>query len=295
MMPGGTTGGTTSPTMPRGTTGQTAPGSAGRGTSGSTMPGGTTSPTMPGGAAGGTTGPTMPDRGTNSQTMPRRGTTDQNMPSRGTTNQTMPGRGMMDHEDMMNREGMMDREMMDHDMQDMCGNMMDLMNQFRQLWVEHSIWTAFTIFTMVNSLPEADVYTQRLLRNPEDFAAALAPFYGDAAAQKFGQLLSDHLTIAAEIVNAALAGDNNAMTDADRRWHENADEITGLLASLNPFWNKEDWSAMMNEHLDNVSGYAENLLNQDYEGGVKAFDQMLNQVLEMGDMMAEGIAMQFPG
>jgi hypothetical protein len=189
----------------------------------------------------------------------------------------------------------MNREMMDHDMQDMCGSMMDLISEFRLLWTEHTAWTAFTILSLVQNLPEAEVYTQRLLRNPTDFAAALEPFYGEDAAKEFDQLLSEHLTIAAEIVKAALAGDNNAMTDADRRWHENANEIANLLASLNPYWNEEDWMAMMNEHLGNVSAFADTLMSEDYAANVRAFDQMLAQVLEMGDMMAEGIAMQFPG
>ncbi len=294
-------------TMPgRGTTEQTMPGS---GTTEPTMPSrGTTEPTMP---SRGTTEPTMPSRGTTESTMPGRGTTEPTMPGRGTTEPTMPGPGTsrptmpgsdrMDQnrmDDRMDDDGMddrMNREMMDHDMQDMCGYMMDLVEEFRQLWVEHTAWTAFTILSMVQSLPQAEVYTQRLLRNPVDFAEALEPFYGEEAAQKFGQLLSQHLTLAAEIVSAAIAGDNNAMTDADRRWHENADEIAATLASINPYWNQEDWMAMLYEHLDNVSMYADTLMSGDYAANVNAFDQMLDQVLDMGDMMADGIAMQFPG
>ena len=260
-----------------------------------TMPSrGTTEPTMPG---RGTTESTMPGRGTTKPTMPGRGTTDSTMPGTGTTRSTMPGSDRMD-QNRMDDDGMddrMNREMMDHDMQDMCGYMMDLVEEFRQLWVEHTAWTAFTILSMVQSLPQAEVYTQRLLRNPVDFAEALEPFYGEEAAQQFSQLLSQHLTLAAEIVRAAIAGDNNAMTDADRRWHENADEIAATLASLNPFWNQEDWMAMLYEHLDNVSMYADTLMSGDYVANVNAFDQMLAQALDMGDMMADGIAMQFPG
>ena len=252
---------------------------------GTTMPATPGMPTMPG------TGATMPAT-PGMPTMPGRGTAGSTMPSRGMNDRTMPGSGMNDQNRMYYDR--MNREMMDHDMQDLCGNMMDLIIQFRQLWMEHSVWTAFTILSLVQNLPEAEVYTQRLLRNPTDFAAALEPFYGEEAAQRFGQLLSEHLKIAAEIVKTALAGDNNAMTDADRRWHENANEIAMLLASLNSMWSEEDWMAMMYEHLDNVSAFAETLIAGDYQGSVNAYDQMLAQVLEMGDMMAEGIAMQFP-
>ena len=239
--------------------------------------------------------------------MTGRDTTGRDMTGRDMMGRDMMGRNMMER-DMMGRD-MMDRNMMErdrmdrdrmerdaaeHDMQDMCYDRIELLNQFRQLWVEHTQWTAFTILSMVLDLPMTDVYTKRLLRNPTDFANALAPFYGEAAAKEFEQLLAKHLTIAAEIVTAAKSGDNNAMTDADKRWHENAEQIAALLASLNPFWNEDDWNAMLNEHLENVSNYAETLLLKDYEGNVGAFDRMEAQVLEMGDMMAEGISMQFP-
>jgi hypothetical protein len=194
--------------------------------------------------------------------------------------------GGMNDRDGMNEDGM------DHEVD---GNMMDLVNYFRLLWEQHVEWTRMTVMAMIHQLPETQLILQRLLRNASDFANALAAFYGDEAAEEFEKLFTEHITIAGELVQAAMAGDNNAVTDADRRWHENADQIAALLASLNPYWNEDDWSAMMYEHLELLSSNIESMLAQNYEESITGYDEIEMQALEMADMMAEGIAMQFPG
>ena len=170
----------------------------------------------------------------------------------------------------------------------------DLEEQFRILWEQHVAWTRMAIMGIIHDLPETELMLQRLLRNPEDFADALRPFYGDEVANEFANLLTEHLTIAAELVNAAKAKDNNAMADADQRWHENADQIAELLASINPEWSSEDWSAMLREHLDLLGANVADMLAGNYEESILGFDDIEAQALEMADMMADGIAMQFP-
>jgi hypothetical protein len=202
--------------------------------------------------------------------------------------------GMMD-DDMMD-DDMMDDDMMDNDMMDdMSGNMTELMNYFRLLWEQHVEWTRMAVMGIINQLPEAELILQRLLRNATDFANALAPFYGEEAAREFGRLFTEHITIAGELVQAAVAGDSNAVTDADRRWRENADQIAAFLASINPYWREDDWSAMLYEHLDLLGSNVENMIaNKDAES-ISGYDEIEMQALEMADMMAEGIMMQFPG
>ncbi len=183
----------------------------------------------------------------------------------------------------------------DYDMDEgMSGDVMDLVDYFRLLWEQHVEWTRMTVMALVHQLPEADLITQRLLRNPRDFANAFALFYGEDAAQQLEELLTAHLTIAAELVQAAIAGNNNAVTDADRRWRDNADQIAAFLASVNPNWSEEDWSAMLQEHLDLLSENAAQMISGDYQESIDGYDEIELQALEMADMMAEGIAMQYP-
>ena len=171
--------------------------------------------------------------------------------------------------------------------------LMGLENYLRMLWEQHIAWTSNVIEAIIFDLPTLEQATQRLLRNPQDFANALMTFYGEEAARKFADLFTNHLTIAAELVKDAKAGDTNAYNDANTRWHQNADQIAALLGSLNPYWSEEDWSAMLEDHLNLLSTKINNLLEQNYAQATAGYDDIELQALEMADMMAEGIYMQF--
>lgn len=191
-------------------------------------------------------------------------------------------------------DGMYD-DMNENMNENMGESMMDLMNYFRMLWEQHIAWTRMTVMGLVHQLPEAELILQRLLRNAADFSSALAAFYGEEAAEEFQRLFTEHITIAGELVQALMAGNNNAVTEADRRWRENADQIAAFLAGINPYWREDDWSAMLYEHLDLLSKNIENMIAQNYVESINGYDEIEMQALEMADMMAEGLAMQFPG
>ncbi|HWT73489.1 MAG TPA: LysM domain-containing protein [Mobilitalea sp.] len=170
----------------------------------------------------------------------------------------------------------------------------ELRDLMRLLWEQHVFWTRQAVMGIIYDLPEKDLIIKRLLRNPTDFGNALMPFYGEDAAKEFADLLTAHLTIAAELVQAAKEGNNDAVTNADQRWHQNAEQIAEFLASINPDWSVEDWSAMMNEHLQLLADNVAEMLAGNYEASINGFDDYEMQALEMADVMAEGIAMQFP-
>jgi hypothetical protein len=171
---------------------------------------------------------------------------------------------------------------------------LELSNTFRELWEQHGAWTRMTIISMVFSLPDVDLVTKRLLRNPDDLANVLKLYYGESNASKFSTLLKDHLVTAAQLVKAAKAGDNKTAADAEKRWYANADEIAAFLASINPSWSQEEWKMMLHEHLRLVKAEAVSMLTKNYQAGIDVYDELEIQALEMADVMTEGIITQFP-
>jgi hypothetical protein len=169
----------------------------------------------------------------------------------------------------------------------------DLRNHFRMLWEQHDVWTRSTISSLVFNLPDVDPVIARLLRNPVDFEYALQPFYGEKIASKFRDLLTEHLTIAADIVKASKAGNTQAAAEAERKWYANADAIAVLLGSINPYWSQEEWRRMLYQHLALVKAEAVDMLIGQYQADVVVYDQIEAQSLGMADVMAEGIIKQF--
>ncbi|CAK7052555.1 hypothetical protein [Tissierella sp.] len=171
---------------------------------------------------------------------------------------------------------------------------LNLMNEFHMLWEQHSAWTRMAITSIVFNLPDEKYTVNRLLRNPLDFGEALKPFYGDTIATNFAELLTKHLTLAADLVKAVIAGDNKKAEELEKNWYKNAEEIATLLGTINPFWSEEEWKRMLFEHLDFVKTEALDMINKDYEASIETYDKLEIQALEMADVMSNGIIKQFP-
>src|SRR5205809_5278817 len=125
--------------------------------------------------------------------------------------------------------------------------------QFRmsmnKLWEDHITWTRNVILCLVDNLPGSDQAVQRLLKNQDDIGDAIKPYYGDDAGKKLADLLHAHITISADVVKAAKAGDNAALDEANKRWSANADEISEFLSKANPNWKLDELKMMMHNHL----------------------------------------------
>jgi hypothetical protein len=133
------------------------------------------------------------------------------------------------------------------------------------------------------------------LQNQVDIGDAIKPFYGEEAGEQLTALLTEHILIAAEILQAAKSGDTAALEDAVERWYVNADDIAEFLNTANPKnWPLEEMKTMMREHLDLTLEEAVAYLEGNYEASVASYDEVHLQALEMADMLSSGIIQQFP-
>jgi len=162
----------------------------------------------------------------------------------------------------------------------------------RKLWEDHITWTRDFIISAVADLPDKAAATERLLQNQVDIGNAIKPYYGDAAGDKLTALLKEHITTAAEVVAAAKANDTAKLTDANKRWSANADQIADFLSGANPNWPAADMRKMMHEHLDLTTAEAVARIKGDWKGDVAAYDRVHEQILHMADMLSEGIVKQ---
>ncbi|MDD4003223.1 MAG: acetylglutamate kinase [Clostridia bacterium] len=168
-----------------------------------------------------------------------------------------------------------------------------LSNTIRRLWFEHILWTRFFIISTAEELGDLEFVTQRLLKNPSDFGEVLGKFYDKSVADRFIKLFTDHLLIAADLVNAAKAGDSKSAEMARIRWYDNADDIAGFFAKINPFWSERQWQQMLYEHLELTEEEAAQRLAGNYQRDIELFDDIEEQALHMADVMTRGLLRQF--
>lgn len=175
------------------------------------------------------------------------------------------------------------------------GREAELRQDLRKLWEDHVTWTRLVIVSSVAGLPDLGPTTQRLLRNQDDIGNAIRPFYGDAAADRLAGLLRAHILGAAEVLAAAKAGDASRLESAKSAWYRNGEEIAAFLAGANPHWPLADMRAMMRTHLDLTLQEAVDQLQGRYAESVADYDRVHQEILEMSDMLSDGLVRQFPG
>jgi hypothetical protein len=171
----------------------------------------------------------------------------------------------------------------------------DLRSDMRKLWEDHITWTRLYIVSATADLPDKDATAKRLVQNQVDIGNAIKPFYGDAAGDKLGTLLKDHILIAVDIIDAAKKGDAAKKDEAVKRWNANADDIATFLSGANPKnWPLADMKKMMRDHLEATTAELVARLQKDWSADVAAYDRVHDQILKMADMLSVGIARQFP-
>lgn len=171
----------------------------------------------------------------------------------------------------------------------------DYRDAMRKLWEDHVTWTRLYIVSAVAGLPDTQPTAERLLRNQTDIGDAIKPFYGNAAGDALTALLRPHILIAAELVDAAKAGDAVRIQDASERWYANSDEIADFLSAANPDnWPRQALRAEMRHHLDLTLQEALARLRGDWTADIMAYDTVHEHILAMADLLSSGIIRQFP-
>jgi hypothetical protein len=172
-------------------------------------------------------------------------------------------------------------------------NALALRESMRELWADHVIWTRGYIVAAIADDPSASSALDRLMKNQEDLGNAIVPFYGAPAGAQLTQLLKDHIRIAGEVVAAAKASDDPKLRDANRRWHQNAEEIATFLSNANSNWKYADLLHMLNEHLALTTQEATARLKRNWREDVATFDRVFDQAMEMADALSNGLIRQF--
>jgi hypothetical protein len=165
----------------------------------------------------------------------------------------------------------------------------------RRLWEDHVTWTRLAIISLTTNAPDTQATVARLLQNQDDIGDAIKPYYGDAAGTQLSSLLREHILIAADLIAAAMKGDQAAVASEQARWTANADQIAEFLAAANPrFWSVGPMKEMLHDHLRLTTNEVVARLQHDWATDVKTYDEIVDQALGMADMHSDGIIGQFP-
>ncbi|MHB1152222.1 MAG: hypothetical protein ACYCWE_15945 [Eubacteriales bacterium] len=169
----------------------------------------------------------------------------------------------------------------------------DIIQTFRGLWNHFIIWHNMYIVNITRDYGNIPVITQHIIKITEDFSDALWKFYGYENAEKFKTLLKDHFMISTELLYDVKTGNNEEVNKNITKWYKNADEIADFLASVNPYWSKDEWQNMLHNHIRMLEEKAICKNPTQYDADTVNINETESQSYMMGDYMAAGIIHQF--
>jgi len=170
----------------------------------------------------------------------------------------------------------------------------NLLLTFRELWEEHISWTRMAIEALVFNQPNTNETVARLLRNADDMGKTLMGIYGPKVGSMFADLIRNHLVVAADLVKAAIAGDQAKFADLDKKWTENGIAIATFLSRVNPYINFEEFRDLFLQHLEQTKNDVSLMIKKEYKMDIEQYDEMQRHIREIADYMTEAIVRQFP-
>jgi hypothetical protein len=164
----------------------------------------------------------------------------------------------------------------------------------RSLFEDRVVWTRAFLVDTIEDLPGRDESLARLLRNGDDFGAAVTPFYGEAAGTALATLMNEAVGHATDAVAAAMASDQPGFDAARAEWIATADEVAALLAGANPAWVEADVAALLHTCIDDAIAEASGRLMGDYAADLAGFEAHKASSMILADALASGLVTQFP-
>jgi hypothetical protein len=104
------------------------------------------------------------------------------------------------------------------------------------------------------------------------------------------------IAIAGEILQAVKTDDAAAYEDANARWYANVHDIAVFLSQTldPPVGTLADMDQMMKDHLDATTAEVVARRTGNWTADVAAYDKVHAQVLQMADMLSDGIIANLP-
>ena len=165
----------------------------------------------------------------------------------------------------------------------------------RKLWEDHITWTRLAIVSFAGGLPDLQATEDRLLRTRPTSRTRSARTTAPPRARSSAALLRAHILGAVALLQAAKANDSAALGKAHDAWYANGNDIADFLSGANPrSWPRGEMRSMMKTHLDETLKEAVDRLNGRFAADVRDYDAVHRSILEMADMLSDGIVAQFP-
>jgi len=177
----------------------------------------------------------------------------------------------------------------------MSGKVAETKAGLRDLWMGHIFWVRGVVFaTFAKNPPAAAAAEQAVVANAKDIGSAIAPFYGQPAADKLFGLLAGHYGAINEYLGAAVKKDSAAESRATDHLTANAQEIAAFLSGANPNLPKDTLEELLLAHGGHHLQQIKEVQAGQFEKETATWSAMKGHIYVIADALTDALAKQFP-
>lgn len=164
----------------------------------------------------------------------------------------------------------------------------ELYAKSNQLWNEHICYTRNAIISLLNGTKDLDAVSDRLMKNQEDIAELLYPYYDRNDVDAYTAVLKEHVVLAVALVNKIKTGEDT--TEATKAWYDNGDKMLTWMENENSYyWSRIVTQPLWNDHLKWTIEEATNRVKEDWVADIETFDHNRYCMSKWAELYATGI------
>lgn len=164
-----------------------------------------------------------------------------------------------------------------------------LNEDMRLAWLNHVYWTRMYLMSAVADNADQQAVEERLLETADEITDVYARYLPIATTRQLRNLLTEHIEIAGQIIQALKAKNMSDYDALVQEWYRNANQMATLFANYNPYFGSRETRNMLLNHLDLTREEIEQQVNGEYEQSIDVFRDVEQQALAMADYFARGL------
>lgn len=165
----------------------------------------------------------------------------------------------------------------------------------RDLWVGHAFWVRNVVIARAaHNKAAAAAAEAQVVANAKGIAAAIAPLYGQVAADQLFGLLAAHYGAVKDYLQATLAGSEAKQALATKQLTDNAEAIATFLSTANPNLPADAVRGLLLAHGGHHIQQIQQLKARQYAEEAQTWTAMSGHMYAIADALTGALAKQFP-
>jgi hypothetical protein len=167
---------------------------------------------------------------------------------------------------------------------------LNLIFDMKMFWFDLINWVRALMLSKYQDVGNENEVYARLQKVVDDLVGNLKKIYGDTPAAEALQLdLNAYIGLIDALITAQKAGNTEEIDRITKLLYQNADSMAASIASIDPYWNQNEWRTRLYSNLRSTLEESSMFLTEDYARNLDIFSRLMDQAESSSDYFTQGL------